>query len=143
VHGLDDGVQRRGVPIEILDEHGASTGVRFRVMQPVDCLWSRVHNVTGLPGYDTPHGVAQARAAIVCAREFVRDVADSGRVHEALRLNERIFDLCANTRAGAAIYAKGLDPFTAVLKHPSFPPEFEQRRFPQMIDELRRRGLSV
>ena len=102
-----------------------------------------MHNVTGLPGYDTPHGIEQARAAIVCAREFVRDVADSGRIREALRLNERIFDLCANTRAGTASYAKGLAPFTAVLRHPGFPVEFEERRFPQMVDELRRRGLSV
>lgn len=68
VYGVDDGVDRRSVPIEMLDEHGAPTGVRFRVMQPVDCLWSRVHNVTGLPGYDTRHGMAQARAAVVCAR---------------------------------------------------------------------------
>jgi hypothetical protein len=83
--------------------------------------------------------MAQARAAVVCAREFVRDVADSGRTREALRLNERIFMMCAKTPAGAAIYAKGLDPFAAVAKHPSFPPEFEERRFPQMVDELRRR----
>jgi hypothetical protein len=143
VHGLDDGVHRRSVPVEILDEHGSSTGARFRVMQPVDCLWSRVHNVTGLPGYDTPHGLAQARATVVCAREFVRDVADSGRVREALRLNERIFELCSKARAGREIYAKGIDPFAAVLKHPGFPPEFEERRFPQMADELRRRGLRT
>jgi hypothetical protein len=79
VHGLDDGVHRRSVPVEVLDEQGSATGVRFRVMQPVDCLVSRVHNVIELPGYDTAHGLAQARAAVVCAREFIRDVADSGR----------------------------------------------------------------
>jgi len=39
------------------------------------------------------------------------------------------------------IAVKGVIPFSAVSDHPSFPREFVERRYPQMVEELRRRGV--
>ncbi len=73
--GLDAAeVHDTAVPVEILDDAKASTGVSFFVMHPVLCMESRVHNVVGLPAqYDTEQGRKQLRASILFAAEFVRD----------------------------------------------------------------------
>jgi hypothetical protein len=96
--GLDaTEVRATALPVEILDDAGASSGLSFYVMHPVLCMESRVHNVVGLPAYyDTDQGRKQARASILVAREFIRDVLDGkleaeDPVRAVLKLDERIF----------------------------------------------------
>jgi hypothetical protein len=45
-YGLDAAeVRETALPVEILDDAGASSGVGFYVMHPVLCMESRIHNV--------------------------------------------------------------------------------------------------
>lgn len=139
--GLDAAdVLRTSLPVEVLDDTGQPTGARFRVMHPERCLESRVHNVIGLPGYSTPTALAQARAAVVCTREFLRDVLATGHVRPALDLSERIFHLAHDHQRGRAIHERhAIDPFAAVFPDPRFPQEFNNVRYPQMVARLEAR----
>lgn len=136
--GLDAAdVLRTSLPVEVLDEHGHSVGARFRVMHPERCLESRVHNVAGLPGYNTPRALAQARAAIVCTREFQQDLLGAGHVRPVLNLAERIFRLCQDDLHGRTVYERyQVDPFSAVFTDSRLPTEFNQIRYPQMVERL-------
>lgn len=52
-----EAIAAASVPLDVLDGQGQPTGQRFRVMHPVDCLESRVHNIVGLlHAYDTADG---------------------------------------------------------------------------------------
>lgn len=132
------------VPLDVLDAQGCPTGHRFRVMHPVDCMESRVHNVVGLAhAYDSLHGRKQLRASIVCAREALKDILDMpatesfNPVRAALDLNERIFDLCLRDRHGRVVHARtGIDPFDAVLADPRLGEGFTTTRFPQVCARL-------
>jgi hypothetical protein len=118
-------VFRTSLRVEVLGDGGLPTGASFRVVHPVLLLESRVHNVMGLPGGDTPRGRKQLRAMVVCAREFLRDRLDEGLVRPVLDLNERIGRFCLRDHHGRAVYARaGIDPFEAVLVDERLPEEF-------------------
>lgn len=130
-------VLRTSLPVEVLDDKGNPTGARFRVMHPERCMESRIHNVVGLPGYDTPRSLAQLRASVVCAREFLRDLLAAGRVRPSLDLAERIFHLCHGHPRGREIYGRhDVDPFSAVFPDPRLPAAFNDVRYPQMMAQL-------
>jgi len=98
---------------------------------------SRLHNVLGLPGYNTPRALAQLGAAVVCTREFLRDLLAAGRIRPLLDLAERIFRLCDEHPRGRAIYERhGIDPFSAVSPDSRLPAEFNDIRYPQMVARL-------
>jgi hypothetical protein len=139
--GLDAAdVVRTSLPVEVLDDMRRPTGARFRVMHPERCMESRIHNVVGLPGYDTQRALAQLRASVVCTREFLRDLVAAGHVRPALDLAERIFHLCHDHPNGRAIYQRhGVDPFLAVAPDPRLPAEFNEIRYPQMSARLEAR----
>lgn len=74
-------VRRLAVPFDV---EGPTGELAFHVMHPVHCLESRVANTITLPGYDSPHGLAQVRTMIGCAREYLREKGD-GRPSGLLR----------------------------------------------------------
>jgi len=131
-------VQRLAIPAEILDASGKPSGPLFRIMHPVQVMESRVHNTMTLPGYDSPAALKQLRLAVICAREFIRDVIASDRIRVALTLNERIYTFCLKDRDGRLILAKyGVDPFYAVVADDErLPAKFRETRFPQMQHDL-------
>ena len=68
-----------------------SDGLIFgmRVMHPLHCLQSRVHNVMGLPDhYANEHGLRQLEASIVCLRLFIEGTAVAGDEKRARDLND-------------------------------------------------------
>lgn len=142
--GLDAAeVHTTALPVEVLDDAGVSSGVRFYVMHPVLCMESRVHNVVGLPGYyDTDQGRKQLRASILCAREFLRDVLDGQLEAEdpsraVMKLNERIFRFATHDRHAKELYrTHHLDPAHALLDDARLPELFRTKRFPQMQELL-------
>ena len=142
--GLDGAeVHDTALAVEIVDDAGASTGVRFYVIHPVLSMESRVHNTVGLPGaYDTEQGRKQLRVSILCAREYMLDVLD-GRIdaeeppRTVLKLNERIFRFSMRDHHAKELYrAKGVDPAEAIVDDPRLPTAFRQKRLPQMKDQL-------
>jgi hypothetical protein len=68
------GLQRQGVvthAVRVDYRPGKAPPVHFRVMNPIHCMQSRVHNVVGLHK-DDAHGLRQLEVSIPCAREFLR-----------------------------------------------------------------------
>jgi hypothetical protein len=102
----------------------------LRVMHPVLCLESRIHNCVDFPEYQTPEGLKQARVATLCAREFLLDALDAGEIDAVMHLNERIFKVARDRAKGCA--RLGIRPFGAVLLDPRLPEAFRSLRYPEM-----------
>lgn len=136
--GLDGrAVLQRAQEFEILDDEGKGTGQTFLVMNPVHMLRSRVANVAALPQGDTPHGLAQLRAAIACCRGFVRTVLQEHGSRATLRLNEEIFGI-AKSMHGITVFKKhGIDPFESVVADTRLPERFRSIRYAHMLERLR------
>jgi hypothetical protein len=132
-------VRRTALPVDFVDDARRATGIRFKILHPVLSMESRIHNVMGLPGYDSPHALNQARAAVTCARHFLRELLDvlgADAVRPVLKLNERIFRFATRDRHGRAAFERGLEPFDAVLVDERLPAAFRERRHPQMVTEV-------
>jgi hypothetical protein len=143
-------VHSTALPVQLLDDAGAVTGVSFYVMHPVLSMESRVHNVIGLAAsYDTEQGRKQLRASILCAHEFLRDVLDGQMeaddpVRAAMKLNERVFRFAMRDRDARELHrSHGIDPADVVLDDDRLPAAFRSKRLPQMRAELGRRERSV
>jgi hypothetical protein len=124
-------------PQEVLDfsiEVMTASGHKFRVMHPVHCLESRVHNVIEHPGaYDNPHGLKQARASIICAKAFIREVAVSASLRAATRLAERIFRFSKSREARGLHARRQIEVFDAVPHEEPMPELFCTQRYPRML----------
>jgi hypothetical protein len=143
-------VRDTAIAVDILDDAGKTTGVRFHVMHPVLSMESRVHNVVGLAdAYDTERGRTQLRASIVCAHEFMRDVLDGGFAFDdpqrtVLKLNERVFRFCMHDRNAQELYRRHpeIDPARGILDDRRLPREFHKKRLVQMRDLLATRDRN-
>lgn len=114
--------------------------VTFRVMHPVHCLESRISNVGGLPGYQTEHALAQARASVACAREYIREVLDQTSAKAARRLNEHVYRFAWQSLHARSVFRDyEIDPFEAVLVDERLSPDFLTKRYPDMQRRLARR----
>jgi hypothetical protein len=139
-------IRTMAIPIELRDVHtGAPLGNVFHVMHPVHCLQSRVYDILVL-GENTEHARRQLRASVICARQFILTLADTGHVRDALKLNERIFQFVMNNLHGRRIHSvAGVDPFDAVATSHALPEAFRVTRYPQMCSALanKRKALRV
>jgi hypothetical protein len=128
-----DEMKRTAVPVDVPGSGPAS----LRVMNPLWCLTSRVHNVVLLPGtYDTPHGLWQLAASILCAREFLGGLLAAGREREALKSIRQIYELCLS-HGGLLLRArKQIDPFEATLNGLSLPEKFIEHDLPRKREWL-------
>jgi hypothetical protein len=119
-------------------------GVKYLIMHPVLCMFSRVHNVIGLPKhYDNPHGLKQLKGSIHCAREFIQELLQRGQMKNARALAERIFRFARTSPARRALALHDVDVFSSVVVHPEYGDLFRERRYPQMktqIDFLQQRA---
>jgi hypothetical protein len=98
---------------------------------------SRARNVAELPGHDTPVAVNQLRASVICAREFLREVLDAGKLRAVLDLNERIYRFRRyKPAAGKVLLDHQVDLFDAALCDPRLPEKFWTIRYPQMRRDL-------
>lgn len=112
--------------------------VSFRVMHPLHCLRSRAYNVAYLPGYDTEHARRQLRAAIMCARQYVLELAESAELVRARNANEEIFKI-ARWKAGPRVFVRHhIEIFSAAVPHPALHPRFLHERYPRMVAEIAR-----
>lgn len=132
-----DEAARTAIPVDT----GSAT---LRVLNPVLCMEGRIANVIGLKGRDTEHDLRQARASIICAREFVVDVVKEQGARHALKLIERIYRFALENRHAKLAYARhGLDCFKAVKPIDGLPARFASQRYPQMRDRLATRSSNT
>jgi hypothetical protein len=132
------------VEATIVDEHDAPVA-SLRVMDPISCLKSRSHNVAHLPGYQTEHALDQVRAAILCAKEFGRDLLKQDPF-DALKSNEHVFDI-ARYDAGPLVYVRhGIDLLGAVVEDAGMPEKFYTERLPRIraiIERIRDKARAA
>jgi hypothetical protein len=95
--------------------------VHFWVMNPIHCMFSRVHNVVGL-SQQSRLALRQLRVSIQCAREFLRTILDqeeidlADRRRHTMSWNQRIYRFARSDRHARKLERElGIDPFDAVL----------------------------
>lgn len=135
VHGVDDKrVRETAVEVELLNQLGEPTGLHLRVLHPVLCLISRVHNTATWSIYQTPRGVAQATAAIACARGFLSERCQGGEIRIAHNSIRFIGEL-ARSSAGKKVYAEfGLDVLAAIPRDLRLGDSFLRKQLPKLYD---------
>jgi hypothetical protein len=113
-----------------------------RVMHPLHCLQTRVHNVLdiyldGAKKYDTPHGLAQLRASIEIMNCFIVELVQSkDGTRKVLNNYESLFHFACSA-LGLRIWAsKGIDVFESVRPLQQLPVAFSEQRLPQMKEQL-------
>ena len=105
----------------------------LRVMHPLDCLDSRIANLSLLPGKQNETGVAQAHTAIAIARHYLLDKSSDRRY--LLNLAERLYDM-ALSHNGKRVYARwGMDTLKAIPLE-AMPEQFVHQRWPRMQTEI-------
>lgn len=114
----------------------------IRIMHPMDMLRSRTINVGRLPQYQEERSVNQLRAAVVCVREFARDMLDQVATHpeavrQVLKLNEEIFSLAQGDDAVRVHAAHRVDVLDAHLTDPRLPEAFASTRVPQVHAQVK------
>lgn len=140
--GLDPtDVRSSAVPMKIPDDAGGEAVIL--VMHPERCMESRVHNVVGL-GTTGQIAMTQLRRSIECAREWSRyllsdeSVSKTRRTRAVLDLNERIFRKCIHSHAFRRMAVEhDTEPFDAVLVDDRLPANFRERRYPQMVEQIK------
>ncbi|MEW6688619.1 MAG: hypothetical protein AB1452_05935 [Pseudomonadota bacterium] len=136
--GLDaEGVRRRAIEVT----HPADRSVRFRVMDPVDCLVSRLENLRRLAAKRDAAGAWHARLATAVCRAYVEELLRLGEERKAIRVATALFRL-AGCAAGLQAYAKhGVDVLEAIpaqrFRSASFKRE-QARRSAAAIRRLRK-----
>lgn len=122
---------------DLLADDGHAVGA-FRVMHPLMALKSKAINTQAPLHRRDERSLKQLRAAIICAREYTRDLLDAGQQREALDLVEQLFKFVDKDRRGRDVArTTGIDPWHAVLvNHAGWPDAFRTRRFPQLCGWL-------
>jgi hypothetical protein len=143
--GLDaEDVRETAVRVDLGTSDDRVTQASFWVMHPERCMESRIYNTVELRRAD-PLGLDQLRVSVPIARSWSEAILDDGAlepgqgVRAVLSLNERIFGKCSDDRCFRAVYERhGIDPFHAVLLDPRLPQDFQDKRYPQMVNRLER-----
>jgi hypothetical protein len=117
----------------------------FRIMHPVLCVVGRVATVLTLHREDTLT-LSQLRAAVICAREFLRDLLALGKLRLVLNWIKHIH-MFALTKDGIEIYHRfQIDVLKAIPDDgANLPYKFLNTRFPQIQGQVafKRERLSA
>ena len=133
VHGLQvKDVRETAIQIELKDRENKPTGILLRVLHPVLSLVSRFHNTHSFDKYQSPRGLRQARAAVGCAKGFLRDRCEAGKIRDVHRSIRVIGDLACSPQ-GRDVYSRfQLDAFEAIPDDPRLGEDFRTKRLPQL-----------
>lgn len=116
VHGLKDEkrIRATAIVVELKDLDGRPTGIELRVLHPVLCLESRVHNTHTFARYQSPRALRQVRAAIACARGYITECCDRNETRAAYRAIKVIGELAARPAGSGVFEMFGLDVLEAI-----------------------------
>lgn len=115
VHGLEvKTIRETAIEVELKDRADKPTGILLHVMHPVLCLVSRFHNTHGFEKYQSQRGLRQARAAIGCAKGFLKDLCEASKLRDVHR-SIKVIGKLACCAEGREVYARfQLDAFEAI-----------------------------
>ncbi len=121
-------VAETAIPVDVAE-------LELRVIHPVLLMQGKIANVSGLR--HDPKELRQARASILCAREYVADLIEEGQVDDAMALIKKIFRFArTGLHVKRAYQMFGLEPFDAITPHPSLPAAFREKNYPQMQEDI-------
>ena len=118
--------------------------ISIRMMHPVDCVRTRVCNVSsdGGLGRDSEHSLRQLRASIAFTRAFLVDQLDQsnaarGDIRDVLACNEELLKFCYFNRHAKAVYLRhAIDPLDAITLDARLPEKFISMRYPRFTAKL-------
>jgi hypothetical protein len=121
--------------------------ISMRIMHPIDCIRSRVCNVSqdGGLGRESGHALRQLRASIAFTRAFLDDQLEQGDgsstdLREVTDCNEALLMFCYFNRHAKAVYLRhGIDPLDAITLDPRLPAKFLSIRYPRFKAKLQAR----
>lgn len=132
VHGLTER-RVRETAVEVQTTSGP-----LRIMHPVVCLESRVHNVHSFEKYQDDRSLRQLDAAIGVARGYVTECCERNEVRRARRAIDLIAKL-ARSAAGRGVFTMHrLDPLDAIPKDARLGASFLREDLPRIRKRLGR-----
>lgn len=109
------GIDSRGVKQRAMEVHHPSDPtLRFKVMNPVDCMVSRFENLRKLRDKQNEVGVWQGSISIAACRAYLEKLIALGDERQAMRAATRILRV-AGTAPGLQVFRDyGLEPLDAI-----------------------------
>lgn len=130
------GLATRDVLRRALEMEVPQIGV-VRVMNPIDVLDSRIHNLALIPAKRTAAGVAQAMLAIDVARAFILEQIQQQGEKNALKLLARMVEIASDIGAIRVYLKFGIDPLQAVpLEDFRTTSALHTKRWPQVTAKI-------
>jgi len=100
--GLDvDEVRKRALNVRHLDD----PSVQFMVMNPIDCMISRLENLRKVAAKRNEIGIWQARLSLAVCRSYVESIIAANEERKAIRAATRILEI-AGTAPGLQAFHK-------------------------------------
>jgi hypothetical protein len=110
---------------------------KISILHPVDVLTSRLKNLQHLPEKQNEVGVAQAHLAIKIASAFLGTLLATPHRRELLKWVEHIATIALDKFLGNTLDRYGLDPLISIPAREIDVPEFQAKRWPQLIEAAR------
>lgn len=123
----------------------STSGARYLVMSPMDCLVSRLENIRSIAEKQTEEGAWQARVAVRVARAYIDELLKNGQQREAIRSATEVLRAATHAMGMNAFRKHGIDVLDAVpIEGYTTKTFIEQqwRRSVSRVEELRSVGAS-
>ena len=110
---------------------------KISILHPVDVLTSRLKNLQHLREKQNEVGVAQAHLAIKITSAFLRTLLAAPHRRELLTWVEHIARIALDKSLGNTLDRYELDPLKSIPAEEIEVPEFQAKRWPQLIETAR------
>ena len=110
---------------------------KISILHPVDVLTSRLKNLQHLREKQNEVGVAQAHLAIKITSAFLRTLLAASHGREMLTWVEHIARVALDKSLGNTLDRYELDPLKSIPAGEIDVPEFQAKRWPQLIETAR------
>jgi hypothetical protein len=113
--------------------HPKDPTLRFQIMEPVDCLVSRVENLRQLPEKQNAVGVWQGNIGIAICNAYLKELVALGEERKAIRAATAILKL-TGTAPGLQVFWKyGLDLLSAIPIESFRTESFKKEQFARTV----------
>jgi len=127
-------VGRRAIEVR----HPKDPTLRFHVMEPIDCLRSRVENLRRLPEKQNPVGVWQGTISIGLCNAYLKELLAMGEERKAIRAATAILRLTGGAAGVQVFWKYGLDLLTAIPIESFKTESFKKEQFARTAANIRR-----
>ncbi len=116
--------------------HPKEPGLRFLVMEPVDCMVSRIENLRKLSEKQNEVGVWQGRISISVCREYLKQLVTVGEERKAIRAATAILKLAGAAVGLQALSKFGLDLLDAIPVASFTSEPFKKEQYARMVARI-------